>query len=212
MEELRSTEIIDKEIIAEAQKKAERIVLKAQEECRRIASSVEERVQNEARVTENNFNIKIENFKRDLQASVNLENSRFYVSFVQDSLVKNINEYLSSVNEDKLIDLLAGKVEKIDFKDYKFDAYVYGFDRAKCEKTLKGILGENLLKVEDTKFNKIIYEESFLSDQNNRGIILLSENGEIKCRFTLCSLMEEILDRNRNELSEALFGSEGAEE
>ena len=44
MEELRSTEILDKEIEADARKKADRIVAKAESEAKSIIAGVDERV------------------------------------------------------------------------------------------------------------------------------------------------------------------------
>lgn len=204
MEELRSTEILDKEIVADAQKKAERIAAKAEEECKKIAASVEARVQEEISKTKDNLNLKLKNFERDLNASVPLEKSRFYVSYVQDSIVENINEYLASVPEDKITSLLINRCKKVDFSNFKLKAYVYGLDEKKTEKALKEVLGASLGSTEKTEFNKIIFEESVLKE--NKGIILISDNGEVKCRFTLSQVVEEILDKKRAELSESLFG------
>ena len=204
MEELRSTEILDKEIVSDAQKKAERIAAKAAEECKKIAASVEARVLEEISKTEDNLKVKLKNFERDLNASVPLEKSRFYVSYVQDSIVKNINEYLASVSEDKVIDVLVKRCNKIGFGNLKLKAFVYGLDEKKTEKALKKVLGTSLYTTEKTEFNKIIFEESVLAE--NKGIILISENEEVKCRFTLSQVVEEMLDKKRAELSESLFG------
>ncbi len=206
MEELRSTEILDKEIISDATKKAERIAVKAEEECARISSSVSSRVSEEIQKAEENLSVKLKNYERDLNASVPLEKSRFYVSFIQDSIIKNINEYLSKVSDEKILDLLCRNCKKVDFADYKVKAYVYGLDEKSTEAALKNILGDKLQGVEKTEFNKLVYEDSVL--ENNKGIILVSENNEIKCRFTLCQIVDGILDKDRAELSEALFGSE----
>jgi len=206
MEELRSTEILDKEIIADAYKKAERIAAKAAEECKKISSAVEGHVQEEISRTEDNLNLKLKNYERDLNASVPLEKSRFYVSFVQDSVIKNINEYLAAVSEDKIIELLANRCKKVDFGELKLKAYIYGIDFSKTEKALKGVLGSSLESAEKTEFNKVLFEESVLSE--NKGIILISSNGEIKCRFSLCQIVDELLNKNRAELAESLFGKE----
>ncbi len=46
MEELRSTEILDKEIRSDARKKAERILSKAEVDCQMILAEVDDRVEN----------------------------------------------------------------------------------------------------------------------------------------------------------------------
>lgn len=206
MEELRSTDILDKEIISDAEKKAERILLKAQEEAKRIEASVESRVNEEISKTEETLKLKLNNIERDLNASIPLEKSRFYVSFVQDSIIKNINEYLSGVSEEKIISLLCLKAAEVDFSDKNLKAFVYGLDEGKVENILKNKFGNKLVEVNKTDFNKILYEESFLSV--NKGIILVSDDEDIKCRFTLCQVVSELLNKYRAELAESLFGKQ----
>lgn len=204
MEELRSTEILDKEIISDAEKKAAKISLKAAEECARIEASVQVRVEEEISKSEENLKLKLKNYERDLNASIPLEKSRFYISYIQESVLKNINEFLASVPEEKIISLLAEKSRGIDFKGLKVKAYVYGLDPSKSEKILKETIGNSLEEVISSEFNKIIYEESLL--EVNKGIILISENSEIKCRFTLSQIVDGLLDKYRSELAEGLFG------
>lgn len=208
MEELRSTEILDKEIINDAHKKAERIEKRADDECAQIKASVAERVRAELDKTEENFKNKLDLFKRDLFASVPLEKERFFVSFVQDSIIKGINEYLSKLSDEKKLDLICSKCRKVNFDGKKLNAYVYGFSGKDTEKALKKVFGESLLNVFEVEFNTKIYEESFL--ENNQGVIIMSENEDIKCRFTLSEIMNEISDKYRNELYESLF-DKGAE-
>lgn len=204
MEELRSTEILDKEIISDAEKKAAKIALKAAEECARIEASVHSRVEEEVSKAEETLKLKLRNYERDLNASIPLEKSRFYISYIQESLLKNINQYLASVPEEKIISLLAKESRDINFEGLKVTAYVYGLDASKTEKALKETVKDSLQKVISTEFNKILYEESLL--EVNKGIILISENNEIKCRFTLCQVVDGILDKYRAELADGLFG------
>lgn len=208
MEELRSTEILDKEIINDAHKKAERIEKRADDECAQIKASVAERVKAELDKTEENFKNKLDLFKRDLFASVPLEKERFFVSFVQDSIIKGINEYLSKLTDEKKLDLICNKCRKVNLDGKKLNAYVYGFSGKDTEKALKKVFGDSLLKVFEIEFNTKIYEESFL--EKNQGVIIMSENEDVKCRFTLSEIMNEISDKYRNELYESLF-DKGAE-
>ena len=73
---------------------------------------------------------------------------------------------------------------------------------------MKKVFGDSLLKVFEIEFNTKIYEESFL--EKNQGVIIMSENEDVKCRFTLSEIMNEISDKYRNELYESLF-DKGAE-
>lgn len=204
MEELRSTEILDKEIIADAQKKADRITQKAEAEIKRISESVNARVQEQLEATKKMLDSRITAFEADLNASVPLEKERFFVSFVQDSIVTGINEYLASLNEDKKLELCVAQCKKLNLDNKVLNAFVYGFDVKKAKGKLESVLGKGLKQVTECEFNAVIYEESFL--ENNQGIILMSDNEDIKCRFTLSEIMKNAVDKYRIELAESLFG------
>ena len=205
MEELRSTDILDKEILLDAEKKAVRLRERAETESKKILEQVESRVEEELQTAKDVLAKKLSNFERDLNASVSLEKERFLVSFVQDTILKKVNEYSDSLSEEKKLSLCINRAKKIDLKDRKFNAFVYGFDLNKAENELKKILGTALIKVEKTEFNKILYEDFSLD--KNEGIILISENEDLKSRLTLSQIFGEVIDKYRDELATSLFGT-----
>ena len=204
MEELRSTDILDKEIISDANKKAERILLKADMECADILSAVDGRVLEELNKTRKLFENKIQLLKSDCMASVPLEKERYFVNFVQDSIITHINEYFHSLTDEKKIEVCLIRFKKLSFRDVKFNAYSYGFDIDSVKKVLNNILGSNLISVEKTEFNRMLIEDSVLDE--NKGIILVSDDDEIKCRCTLSEVINDILEEYRQELYDSLFG------
>ena len=205
MEELRSTDILDKEILLDAEKKAVRLRERAETESKKILEQVESRVEEELQTAKDVLAKKLSNFERDLNASVSLEKERFLVSFVQDTILKKVNEYSDSLSEEKKLSLCINRAKKIDLKDRKFNAFVYGFDLNKAENELKKILGTALIKVEKTEYNKILYEDFSLD--KNEGIILISENEDLKSRLTLSQIFGEVIDKYRDELATSLFGT-----
>ena len=205
MEELRSTDILDKEILLDAETKAVRLRERAETESKKILEQVESRVEEELQTAKDVLAKKLSNFERDLNASVSLEKERFLVSFVQDTILKKVNEYSDSLSEEKKLSLCINSAKKIDLKDRKFNAYVYGFDLNKAENELKKILGTALIKVEKTEYNKILYEDFSLD--KNEGIILISENEDLKSRLTLSQIFGEVIDKYRDELATSLFGT-----
>ncbi|MCQ2578565.1 MAG: hypothetical protein MJ176_08555 [Treponema sp.] len=207
MEELRSTEILDKEIQVSARKKAERILAKADEDCKSLESQVAERVEKAKNEVEALFAHKLEAIKKDSEASIPLEKQRLLVSFIQNEIVTNINDYLVALGEDKRIELVlknAGEVLPRLSEGTKVNAFVYGFDSKKAEKALKKLLATNLSKVEETVFGKAALEESAIDLKE--GIILVSEDSKLKMRFTLCEVVNAVLDKYREEMKDALFG------
>ena len=211
MQELRSTEILDKEILEDAQKKVQKILKNSESECRSIMSSVDDKVTKTVEEKEAALISKLESIKTNLNASLPLEKERFQVSFVENLIITKIQDYLKSLSQEKRIQLVLEKIKTIKTDDYvdsllkekSFTAYVYGFDIKKVEKALNDILGKRILACKPTDFGKLILEDEIL--EINEGIILESQDKEVRFRMTLTEVVEELLNNNREELAETLF-------
>lgn len=206
MQELRSTEILDKEIQADARRKVENILKNAEEECSKLEKSVDERLATAKKEKEVFYQKKLEKYKNDLNATVPLEKQRFEVSFVQDAIVSAINEYLAGLSEEKRLQLV---LQNLTISiDKNMNAYVYGFNLENAKKALENKIGSNLVSCEKTDFGKMVTEED-IGLSHNEGIILESEDRTLRCRLTLVEVFQRILDKNRAELCAALFGDGG---
>ena len=205
MQELRSTDILDKEIEADARRKAEAILKRADEECAEIIASVQKRVEVARQEKEEFYSKKLDAFEKDLKASGPLEKQRFEVSFIQEQVISAINKYLQGLSQD---DRLALVTKSFDFSicsGKKMNAYVYGFEPASAEKLLKAKLGDSLASCSKTEFGKTMREEDIGLEQN-QGIILEADDKSMRCSLTLVQVLGEILDKYRQELSDVLFG------
>ena len=203
MQELRSTDILDKEIQADARKKAERMLAKADRECEQLVSSVDADIEKAVEDKKLFFEKKLAAYEKDRQAVVPLEKERFKVSFIQSAVIQNINKYLGGLSEEKRLALVA---RDFNFNtDRKLNAYVYGFSLSGAKKFLTDKLGSKLLSVSETKFGAAILEDEIGLDKP-QGIILESEAKDFRCLLTLSEVIEKLLDTNRAELSDTLFG------
>ena len=205
MQELRSTDILDKEIEADARRKAEAILKRADEECESIMASVQKRIENARLEKDEFYSKKLAALDRDLTASGPLEKQRFKVSFIQQELMKAINSYLAKLSQEERLKLVT---ERFDFSicsDRKLNAYVYGFDCSAAEALLKQKLNAELVSCNKTEFGKIVMEDEIGLD-NYEGIILEAQDKSIRCRLTLVQIIGEIIDKYRQELSQELFG------
>lgn len=205
MQELRSTEILDKEIQADARKKAEKLLKKADADCAEILSSVDGDIEKAKAEKQELYNKKLAAFKNDQNASMPLEKERFKVGYISATLSKYINEYLKGLSEDKRIELAAKAYD--EKSEAKVNAYVYGFDVKKVKDFLSKKLGSKLLGCEETKFGKIVLEDDF-GIEKQEGIILESEDKAFRVRLTISEVIGQLLDKNREELSDALFGGQ----
>ena len=205
MQELRSTDILDKEIQADARKKAERMLAKADSDCAKLLASVNTDIEKAAEEKQEFFAHKLEAFEKDRMAVVPLEKERFKVSFIQNAVIQNINKYLEALTEEKRLTLVA---RNFDFNtDRRLNAYVYGFSVSGAKKFLSSKLGDKLLSCTETKFGAVALEDE-IGLSNPQGIILESEDKNFRCRLTLSEVIEKLLDTNRAELSATLFGGD----
>ena len=128
MEEFRSTEILDKEIQADARKKAEKILAKADVDCALLLEEVSGKIEKAKKELEDKYALKIAAFEKDLSATLPLEKERFLVSFIQSSIEKAINAYLAKLSDEEKIDLVLKKSVKIeDVLKSKFGALYHAF-------------------------------------------------------------------------------------
>ena len=206
MEELRSTEILDKEIVADARKKAEKILSRAQEECKNILGSVAARVNEAKNQKESYYSEKLSQYEKSVNEAFPLEKGRFLVSFYSDEVSKAFNEYLENLGEEKRLSLVEKRLSKLPaaLLNGKVNALVFGFNLAGAKKMLEKNI-KNLSKIEEVSFEKSGEEKTF-GNAFHEGIILSSEDGNIKVRATIDQVVREIKDKYSEELATKLFG------
>lgn len=207
MEELRSTDILDKEIQDDARKKAEKILKNADAQGQQILADVETRLESAKKDRESYYSQKAAQFKKDLDSSLPLEKSRFLVSYISSSVASAINDYLKTISQEKRIQLVLTMLNRFEsLTDGKsFEAAVYGFnlDLAKNELNKNSKLHiSSFLATEFAKTGEVAVD----GIEIHEGIILVSDDKLVKIRLTLEELFSELIDKYRNELAVTLFG------
>ena len=207
MEELRSTDILDKEIRDDARKKAEKILKNADAQGQQILADVETRLESAKKDRESYYSQKAAQFKKDLDSSLPLEKSRFLVSYISSSVASAINDYLKTISQEKRIQLVLTMLDRFEsLTDGKsFEAAVYGFnlDLAKNELNKNNKLHiSSFLATEFAKTGEVAVD----GIEIHEGIILVSDDKVVKIRLTLEELFSELIDKYRNELAVTLFG------
>lgn len=206
MEELRSTEILDKEIESDARKKAEKILKNADAECGRILSDVENRVKEAASQKAEFYKSKIEQFRKNVEAAVPLEKERFLVDFYAKSVSAALNDYLRSIGAERRLSLIGKSLEKklTVVSGKKIHAFVFGIGRDSASALLEKS-GVSLSSVADISFGES-GEEPVLGNEIHEGIILESEDKSVRVRLTIDQIVRELLDSRSMELATTLFG------
>lgn len=206
MEELRSTEKLDKEIEDDARKKADRILAKAESEGKNLLESVVTRIEKLTQEQRTLFEKNSADCQSGADATLPLEKERFLVLYVQTEIVKHINDYISSLSKEKRLSLAMARWSRYHalIGAKKMNALVFGFDVGEAKVALEAA------GVPLASCGQIAYEKSGVDAIEgftvNEGIILESEDGMVKCRLALAQIVEELLAEHRAELVAALFG------
>ena len=206
MEELRSTEVLDKEIETDARKKAERILAKADSDGKALVADVAHRVETLKEEKTAEYQKKTESYQADKDAVVPLEKERFLVSFIESAIIKAIDSYLDALGEEKRIALAVRRwnAYKAVVASQKVNALVFGFDAARAEAALKKA-GVPLVSCTSVAYEKS-GDEGIDGLTFKEGIILETEDTMIRCRLTLSQIVGELETEHRAELAKALFG------
>jgi len=200
MEELRSTEILDKEIREDARRKASRILNNGIIECEKILENKNQSFENISKKKKDEYQKKIDDYTENRQSSIPLEKQRFFIEFINNSIDVAISQYIEKLSENQKLDIIKSMLKKYEkhLANKKIKAICSGFKKEDITKLLNQIFSkENVLSVTEAD-NKIL--ESF------KGCILFSKDSAIKCRATIEERIAEIKEQYSQELAFALFG------
>lgn len=200
MEELRSTEILDKEIQEDARRKANRILNNGVLECEKILSDVNNRFERDANLIRSEYEKKINDYKINKEASIPLEQQRFLVDFENNSIDLAINQFLEKLSDNENLEIIKKMIEKyaFAFNEKKVNVEFHGFSKDEITKVVNSVLStEKILSVKEV-------EDKMLKDF--RGCIITSEDLKTKCRATLEEKIAEIKEQYTEDLALALFG------
>lgn len=203
MEELRSTEILDKEIQEDARRKAERILKDADDECTRMMADVEDRIQKGRDARKASYDEKLAAKRRDSEAAIPLEKQRFLISFENSAVQDACAAYLAALKPAQKLELIEKLLDqkKTVLKDRKFNAQVCGFDISAVKKMLEAGLGaKSILSCVEADVNCIK-----AAGGTFEGCLLESDDRAVKCRLTIAEIIDGIADTQREELVAALF-------
>lgn len=203
MEELRSTEILDKEIQEDGRRKVERILKDADAECEKILAEVEDRIKSGRDARKASYDEKLAARRRDSEAAIPLEKQRFLISYEDSAVHDACTAYLAALKPAQKLELIEKLLEqkKAVLKDRKYNAQVCGFDISAVRKILEAGLGaRSILSCVEADVNCIK-----AAGGTFEGCLIESDDRAVKCRLTISEIIDGIADTQREELVTALF-------
>lgn len=203
MEELRSTEILDREIQDDARRKAEKILKNSDVECRQILDEVEGRITATREEKKAEYLKRLEAYRRDSRSAIPLEKQRRLVSFIDGSVNSALEDWLSRIGEKRRLALFAGLLEgyRSVTLDQGIQVYFAGYQEADVRATVGRVFGnERIASVTAVPASRAA--ELGFTD----GIYIETEDGSVSCRATLEEIRSGLLSTRREELAKALMG------
>ena len=197
MEEIRGTEALEREILEDARKRADRIIRKAEENARLLGAQTEHRIKEAKAALLSEYQIKKRTAELEMLSRLPLEKARLDILYRDEILRKALKEALASMNP-RLFGLwcvkrLVFQVELVRKSPAK--VLVHGLD-SETMRDIGALFGQG---------SDISIEEA--STMKVRGLIVEPMDASYRISITENDLLEWLLDEKRGELAAALFGS-----
>jgi len=203
MEELQSTDILDREILEDARKKAARILKSADDAVRAHTKEWEKKTAESIDALEKKYNEQRELAAEKVMARLPIDKRRAKVEKIENLLQSAVESWYSGLSRAQILDLLSRELEKRlalceEFSATSEKRATYsGLEHNEAEKIIKNLVGNCTIK-ENTA--AVGYPSITLETANVRVIASIQK------------LVDFLLQEKRTELVEALLGSEYIEE
>lgn len=203
MEELRSTDNLDREIIEDARRKAEKVARDADRECADIAARVSAMVRERREEKERELSRLVESHREDARSRLPLEMARRNASFVDAKVLESLDAWFASLKSERRVSLYETLIERyaraIGHRRVKVRAA--GISEAEARTMIERVLGPGSVVSLSVLDRNDARKEGFTN-----GLVLEAEDRSVSCRATDDELSRVILEDRREEIARALFG------
>jgi len=203
METVRTSEVLESQIMEDARAKAKRILGTADKECESVRAEWERRDAEEARRLEAARAARIAAMRADLEASLPLDFLRSRLGFFQKSVHSALEKLFMSLDARELGRVISAQVARASF----------AFINRRLIVWCAGIPDQEALRVVTSSIPGAIVEEvrrlpSESAAAAVKGLIVETADGSRRFRATLQELSGLLLEEHREELVKALFGKD----
>jgi V/A-type H+-transporting ATPase subunit E len=202
MEELRSTDVLDREIQDDARRKVEKVLKAGEADCELIAADVALRLEKSRAEKTAEYAKRLEDYRHDMESAIPLEKQRRLVAFVDSEVRAALESWFEGFKPDRKVVLFQSMLEKFrePLAGKKIRATFSGIAQADAERIVKAAFGkENVIAVVERTAGCLL---AFSGD----GVYVESEDGIVTCRATVDEVRQVLLATKRQELAEALMG------
>ena len=195
MEEIGTTEAIQKEILEEARKAADKVLRDADEEVAFAAAQAGAKAKDAKESVAKAADVWIARNRAEMLARIPLEKIRYRTALVDGRVRKALSDLFEKMGEDRIVELLEThmKPSAAIFNGRAVNIRYKGLTKAHAVIAVQKALGvpEPAEALEDPKLEAT-------------GLVVHSADGKMTLRATMDLLESDLLDRQRGELSRAL--------
>jgi vacuolar-type H+-ATPase subunit E/Vma4 len=211
MEELQSTEVLDREILEDARRKAQRILKTADEEAAASDKSWEAKTQKALVELNRRFGERLETGRAEIMAHLPLDRRRLSLERIDRLLHEAAASYLRGLDREKLLAILERELrersaeledEKGEDSRHDKDSFkvIYRFlSREEADGLLKKAFSNSGFSVEEG-------DAAYLRAGSFPGIV--ADSGAVRISVSADAAVETLLSEKRGELAAALLGEE----
>jgi hypothetical protein len=213
MEELQSTEVLDREILEDARKKAFRIIKNADDAIKDNALAREEKIKTILDELQQKYAEKIQKDSGDIMRRLVQDKRRIRSIKIEETLKKAINDYLSSLDKKKLFALLEHELTKRLDELEAEGAPITEEDEP--EVMLRSITEKEAEIILENAFHKESKKKNVFWTIKKPGIMFLNagmfpaiviNTGKVKVTASIDDAEAFLLEDKRAELTAILFG------
>lgn len=197
MEEIVSTESLEREILADARKKAERALRGAEDEIRRVAEEGERKAAQSIAELDSAYAAKVERYRSEALARLPLEKSRIKAAYVDARLREALDAFMSGFPESRVESIVASELARaaafLDGKKLRVRRRALGPDAV--ARVIRKALPTAIL-------DDSVEDESLPA----AGLVVETTDGVTTMKATLDLVAQILLGERRGELAAALCG------
>jgi len=200
MEELQSTDILDKEILEDARKKAHRILKTADETIKAKSAEWEAKLKANLGELEEKYAKNRQSITEEIMAVLPIDKQRAKARKIEELLNSAVEKWYSSLSRERVLGILRMELSKRlalcgDFSaSGGICAYIHKIEQAEAKAIIKAVMPDKTCTVE-TMQSTAAYPQ------------LMLENPEIRIYASIGKTVDFILGEKREELISALLGA-----
>ena len=203
METVRTSEVLESQILDDARAKAARILESADKECAAVRAGWDRRGSEEVRRLEAVRAARIAALRHDLEASLPLDFLRSRLGFFQKAVSAALEGFFASLDAQELARIIGRQLAKASFAfiNQRLVVWTAGVSDGDARKIVTGSIPGAVVQE-----LKPLPPETAV--ETGTGLIVETSDGSRRFRATLQELTALLLEEHREELVKALFGKD----